>query len=81
MTITLTSSKSIKPFPSVSLNWVNCSRSLATQSGSENDIEEYDHEKETKGYEKEDTMLPILASLISVHVPNVFINIDLEEPI
>ena len=37
--------------------------------------------KETQGYEKEDTMLPILASLISVHVPNVFINIDLEEPI
>ena len=32
---TLTSSKSIKPLPSVSLNWVNCSRSLATQSGSD----------------------------------------------
>ena len=42
-THTLTSSKSIKPLPSVSLNWVNCSRSLATQSGS--DGESWRHRK------------------------------------
>ena len=52
MIITLTSSKSIKPFPSVSLNWVNCSRSLATQSGSENDVEEYEHNKKQKNISK-----------------------------
>ena len=40
-----------------------------------------DHDKEKERCEKEDTVVPILASLISVHVPNVFINIDLEEPI
>ena len=75
--ITLTSSKSIKPLPSVSLNWVNCSRSLATQSGS--DYDSGSIVRWAKSNEKVDTMVPILSSLIPVHVPNVFINIDLKE--
>ena len=75
--ITLTSSKSIKPLPSVSLNWVNCSRSLATQSGS--DYDSGSIVRWAKSNEKVDTMVPILSTLIPVHVPNVFINIDLKE--
>ena len=71
---TFTSSKSIKPLPSVSLNWVNCSLSLATQSGSDKDVGK-------TIYEVNNTMFAISPALIPVHVPNVFVNVDLRKSI
>ena len=72
--ITFTSSKSIKPLPSVSLNWVNCSLSLATQSGSDKDVG-------ITIYEVKNTMFAISPALVPVHVPNVFVNVDLRKSV